>query len=362
MINISSNCTAFQSSISKWSYNTKEANNALTGYSPQGYAFHTCYEDEAWWICDLNDTYSLSYIDIFLRDNYGSRNYNLKVEVSLDLKKYIQINDLQLIKEKNLITARIDNIPVRFVRISVNNNFLHLKQVSIFSNKKLIKFRDIYLVLDNTIDHDIINCIKNNTYERSEINYVLDNYTDNDKILELGASIGGMSSIIGKLFNPETYTAVEANKELIDILRLNNLINDAKVNVLNYAVSDKEGFSDFYICDKCWSSSLTPIKDAIRIDKVKNISLNRLILESNANFLICDIEGGEYEIFNDNVNINQINKICIEIHKNSIDKMINLYNFFIKHGFICDKHPPLEIKQDVYFFYRNPVHNTIDVV
>lgn len=351
MINVALSGHAIQSSLSKWSYGEDEANNALNGTSPKGYAFHTQKEENAWWMVDLKKKYLVSFVDIYLRDGLEDRNKNLAIEISTDLSNWKKIEDKSL-KDKNLIYANLANEEARFVKISVANQYLHLKKVEIYADDGIIKFRDCILSNDPRLHPAIRRSLVTNSYEREEIDYVLKHVSSADRILELGASIGAMSTIVSRHCQLDKYTAVEANMDLIEIINKNYELNNVKCDVINAAVSDKAGIMDFYIHDMCWSSSLTPCPNPLRIDKLNAIPLKTLLKYSEANFLICDIEGGEYAIFNKDSDLDDIDKVCLELHPAPLEEMRNLYDFFIKRGFVCEKGAPSAQKQYVCFFQR----------
>lgn len=357
MFNIAPRGNAFQSSISQWSHGEDEAKNALTGHAPDGYAFHTRREPNAWWALDLKKPCLISHINIYLRKNYANRNWNLKLEVSTDLSDWKPVDQIVL-KEPDLLHANLKNELVRFVKIRVINQYLHLAKVEVFGDA-LINFRGCKIVEDPRLHPMVLSTLSKGHYEQTEIYHALKNTSSEDRILELGASIGGVSTVVIKERSPNTYTAIEANKDLIEIMERNHSLNDVKCNVINAAIDSTDGICDFYIHPVCWSSSLTPFDNPLRIDKVKKISFNNILNKTEANFLICDIEGGEYEIFTSAIDLKQVNKICIEMHPQTIEKMQNLYNYFIDHGFSCDEPQPSSLDNHVYYFYKDIIATTL---
>lgn len=206
------------------------------------------------------------------------------------------------------------------------------------------------LVEDSRIHPYIKQSIVTGYYEDKEIDIVLRNIISTDRVLELGASLGVMSTVTCKTSLPRAYTAIEANKDLIEIIRRNHAENNVKCEILNAAASRTQGSSEFYVHSQCWASSLTPFANPLRVDTIPTFPLETLLEKTGANFLICDIEGGEYAVFEACPNLSQVDKICLELHPNSMEKMSALYEYFLHQGFICDKEPPSQPVQYVYFF------------
>jgi hypothetical protein len=53
---------------------------------------------------------------------------------------------------------------------------------------------------------------------------------------------------------------------------------------------------------------------------VETDNINDVISTNNINYLIADIEGGEYDIFNEKLVFEKVDKICIELHPKTLAK------------------------------------------
>lgn len=352
--NVSCQGSAWQSSLSKWSHNMNEAQNALTGFAPDGYAFHTKSLDHNYWCVDIKEILPIRCIVVHNRFGFHSRyiNKQIPVSISIDMETWEYCGELNLSDPTSSAILDLKNRHARFIKISSAFVPLHFRQVEIYTDIRILAFKNLNLSIDPIISTTILNSLMDQSYEHQELNTVLMNSEDRDIFLELGASLGVMSSYIKSYFPKNSYFAVEANPYLIPIIIKNHQLNNiSDVNIIEGAVSNKSGVGNLYISNNCWGSSLIELENFKEIKKVMLLDINELLKLSKANFLICDIEGGEYNIFNNNINLTNINKICIEFH-NDIKSMQNLYNFFISKGFKSEKQLPMTPGPCVYYFYK----------
>lgn len=227
------------------------------------------------------------------------------------------------------------DMAMRYFYLKSSSN-LSSKMCRLFGYDSIEHFKGIKVYTDANVSEEIRSKIQNQTYEEAEINFISKSATSEDIILELGSSLGVVSSVIAKHIQPQQYICVEANPALIPLTKTTHFINTLNnITVLNGAVAsdDKEQCIPFYINKNCWASSLDPKNGTIRVENVPVYNLNRLIKQYNPTYLIADIEGGEFSIFNEQADLSGVNKICIEIHAGLGSKQDALIDFFIKKGF-----------------------------
>lgn len=116
-------------------------------------------------------------------------------------------------------------------------------------------------------------------------------------LIELGASIGIVSCVANKkLANPETHVVVEANPELIPILRVNRELNGCLFAIVNKALGYGGSEAVFYKHERFSSGGLKrPTDSPIRVPTVTLAEIIDTHRFERAN-LICDIEGGEIDL------------------------------------------------------------------
>ncbi|WP_170342222.1 FkbM family methyltransferase [Ruegeria arenilitoris] len=158
-------------------------------------------------------------------------------------------------------------------------------------------------------------------YERDEVGGLPKFIQADDRVVELGAGIGFISTFLYTQLGVSKLTCIEANPSLCEFIGRVHRANDATgLNVLNtvaVGASEVAGKSRFYLREPFWSSSLDPepeYKKSIEVDK---IPLSDVLRETRANVLIVDIEGGERTLFDD-IDLVGIQKIYLEVHTRKI--------------------------------------------
>ena len=211
-------------------------------------------------------------------------------------------------------------------------------------------------------------------------------------IIEVGA-YNGIDGLALALKNTDAMVyAFEANKDLISIIkslknkiekRIGRNINNYKIH--NLAVSNRNGYSNFYIAKNPTVSSLNQFskniekfwpgyKDThchtVRKNKVKTITLKKFCLENminNISYLHTDTQGNDLKVLKSLGSlISIVDKGILEA---SISKKKSLYKknhtisevkiFFKNHKFFIEKTEPVHssIKNEVNIYYVNSKMN-----
>jgi FkbM family methyltransferase len=164
-------------------------------------------------------------------------------------------------------------------------------------------------------------------YEAAEIRLIEKHLDNNASVIEMGASLGIVTSHIIARLNPGMkLISVEANPLLVDNIN-SNMQKFAKPGIkyqtLNYAVQYNIPEVLIHISDDNTESRVG--KNAGQSDDaitVKTITLKEIIERENLeNFsLVCDIEGSEIElILLDAGSLRKCKKIFIELHDTAYD-------------------------------------------
>jgi hypothetical protein len=93
----------------------------------------------------------------------------------------------------------------------------------------------------------------------------------------------------------------------------------------------------FFVTDPFWASSLVKPHDVKKITEVIDVptySLSRMIEESKATAIVCDIEGGEAEVFQ-NVDFGNVKYILMELHTHRVggNGILKVFESMNRHGF-----------------------------
>ncbi|MGR3342692.1 MAG: FkbM family methyltransferase [Paracoccaceae bacterium] len=188
----------------------------------------------------------------------------------------------------------------------------------------------------------IARAIKKGRYENDEVAGIPKFVESSDRVIELGAGIGFISSFLAKRLNVENIMCIEADPALCDFLRRVhscNEISTAQVrNVVALNDDGEIGSTKFYVREPFWSSSLDDQSAYVKAVDVSTVSLSALIREFQANTLIVDIEGGERDLFSP-LDLSGIEKIFLEIHTRKIKRIgIKMcFDALSENGFAYDQ-------------------------
>ncbi|GAN77036.1 fucolectin tachylectin-4 pentraxin-1 [Acidisphaera rubrifaciens HS-AP3] len=132
---------ARQSSLSRWSAGADiaaDAGRAVNGRITGGYAFHTEYEDDPWWMVDLQTLYDLREIRIYNRLGHRDRAAGAVIEVSRDGRDWEQVHRQERADDwggadGNPLVVMLPSVRARYVRVTrPGYGCLHLDQVQVF--------------------------------------------------------------------------------------------------------------------------------------------------------------------------------------------------------------------------------------
>lgn len=128
----------------------------------------------------------------------------------------------------------------------------------------------------------IVESIKRGAYERAEARIVKTLIKDDDVVLELGAGVGFVTTVIAtdprvaKLvsYEPDAQLAAATRKTLL----LNGVAIEGKVEIRNAVVSNSIATPTtmFHVHNEFWMSGLQPYNTVARIDEVRVDRLNEV--------------------------------------------------------------------------------------
>jgi len=138
---------------------------------------------------------------------------------------------------------------------------------------------------------------------------------DGDRVLELGAGVGLVSTIAAKKTDPKNVICVEANPGLLPLIAETHRINGVSdVTVLGgvAVAQDDGGEVSFYLREHFWASSMTPGPDAREV-KVPRVGIADLIARHAPQVLSMDIEGAEAALMA-GVDLGPCRTVMMELH------------------------------------------------
>lgn len=187
----------------------------------------------------------------------------------------------------------------------------------------------------------MVEALRTGEYEAGERRICQEFFGAGDRVLEVGSSIGAVSLVLGRTVGVENFIGYEANPELmpdaLENFRANGLLLTYHTAVLRNRVrGGAGGLVDFHINKDFWISSLTWVRETVRTVQVPVLCLEDEIAKFQANCLMMDIEGGEYDLL-EYADLNGIQKIFMELHYwPSRERANKMLRYLINEGFTVD--------------------------
>jgi len=186
--------------------------------------------------------------------------------------------------------------------------------------------------------------IRTGAYEVQEATELERIIQEGETVLELGAGIGFVTCVIAKNALVKKVISYETNPDLIPIIietLENNDIEASKYEIRNGVVAVKPRTSqvDFYVHEHFWASSLAPIQGCKKMVKINVDDFNRVLVDLKPSMIVCDIEGGELELFK-KATLTGVKKVYIETHQRQLGRrgMKSLFERFHELDFHYDQH------------------------
>lgn len=347
------------------------------------YANHTAEELFPWWQVDLGGIYWIDTLRLFNRRTCAERLSRFSILASDD-----QVNWTTIYSHdgKSVLGAGDDGAAIaidcpnlaRYVRVRMDGfGHLHLRAVQIFGHRPSEKDSEAYAAFvsahsakrdaaiagrtgrmiqignlqvfadDERYSPPIIRSLEDGGYESAERSILYAALRPDDRVLEIGTAVGVLSMTAASIVGPESVTTYEANPYILEDARRNFMANGLGAirssNAVLQARAEMAGVPPtipFAVSRDFWASRLGATindPDIVDVVDIPTASLEDAIEAHRANFLICDIEGGEANLLL-RADLSLIDTIIIETHywaagKRAISDMIRK---FISDGFDID--------------------------
>lgn len=175
------------------------------------------------------------------------------------------------------------------------------------------------------------------TYEGREADAVLRAVRKGDRVLELGAGIGFMSTHIARARDVEAVHSFEANPHLIPYIQSVHAANDVSVATVHNAIlGDTAGSVPFYVRKNLLASSMDRLDGANIIDEaqVEMRATQDVMRNLRPTVLVCDIEGAEADLI-PSMDLSGLREAVIELHPQWIGPtgVNRIFSAFMDAGF-----------------------------
>lgn len=200
------------------------------------------------------------------------------------------------------------------------NDFTGKLIAILFSNK--IPFHNLRIDISNSVIRKrIAASLFFKTYESTEVRFIskyLKNY--NGTIVELGSSIGVVSSTLAKANPKATLFSFEADTRFIPIIQNNFKINNIANATCHHEIIGAKGFQFIPGEDNTMGKITKSNDDAHELSSLSTILSN---LKINDFVLVSDIEGAEYFVLNEDKSIFENCPLLImELHPIEIENKL----------------------------------------
>lgn len=169
---------------------------------------------------------------------------------------------------------------------------------------QIFTVRDIRLTLpEDLLTDQIRRALESERYEAPEARALITHLRHTDRVLELGAGAGFLGAMSAGIVGVANVCGVEASPRMVEVARANHALNEAEGLDLRWGAVVHDSFSaesvPFTMRPQFWGSSLaTPVGEArARVVDVPAIRFGDMLREKDPTVLICDIEGGELDLF-----------------------------------------------------------------
>ncbi|MCE8507638.1 FkbM family methyltransferase [Ruegeria pomeroyi] len=165
--------------------------------------------------------------------------------------------------------------------------------------------------------------LRTDGYEAKEARAAYRLIKEGDVVMELGAGIGFMSTLIATKTRAAEVHCFEANPRLIPYIEAVHAANDVTNAHIHHALlGDKPGRRTFYQRASILDSSLDPLpEDDETVEKVQVPvrGAAKALADIRPSVLVCDIEGAEVELL-PQLDLSGLRAMLIELHPQWVGK------------------------------------------
>ncbi len=251
---------------------------------------------------------------------------------------------------------RITDVFLQLIPYEIRERFLNSLFAQIESlisefhryRQTVILDEGVLLRMDRGLSNKMVSLLRKGRHAWAERKLVIPALEENDVVMELGAGIGHLAIRCAKKIGSDRVSTFEANPHLRQLVYENFRLNSVSPRAEFCLLGKAEGTAEFHVGKHFWSSSTMRAPYHDRTIRVPVKPFNKMIKELNPTFVIIDIEGGEYELFQ-YADLRTVTKLMVEAHPKilgaeKVERMLRRIN---------DLGLGLREKRgDCYLFYR----------
>lgn len=254
---------------------------------------------------------------------------------------------------RRTLETRLKRI-LRFVYRRSENQIL----VMVSRWKRMVRIAGVELGLPANLSLRLRTVLANGNYEKEELSILQATLADNDVVLEFGTGMGLLAIFCAKKVGSNNVTTYEANPEMEEVIRDNFRRNNVSPKLHLAAIGKVPGTTSFSITPDFWASSTVGLENwkdvpahahtGVREVKIAVESVEKVMRSVSPTYLICDTEGGEFEI-SQAWDLSTVNKLLIELHPAVIgeEKVKSVVRSIESFGLMLDRN--LSHTNEMYF-------------
>jgi FkbM family methyltransferase len=177
-------------------------------------------------------------------------------------------------------------------------------------------------------------------FEAEEASQIAAIVRPGDRVLEIGAGIGFISTLLARQPRVSRVVAVEANPRLMEYMAgLHALNRVRKVRRVNAVLTNSpEPSATFYLRRDFWMGSLSPAPNPwVASVEVPTMSLDGLLSDEGIDLVVCDVEGAEATLF-EGADLAGVDRVWVETHDHvtGLSGVRRLFGTMAAQGFVYD--------------------------
>ena len=207
------------------------------------------------------------------------------------------------------------------------------EQTESFIHSRGMKFPDDPAILRGRLRK----ALRRNVYENKETEAALRVVREGDRVIELGAGLGYMSTLVASKRQIDCVHSFEANPALIPYIHRVHAANGLGNTHVHHAILGAEaGTVDFHVRENILSSSMTRFEDEEppQTHQVEVRAADAVFADVKPTVLLCDIEGAEADLV-PLLDLSYLRAAVLELHPQWIgpEGVNKVFSAFIEAGF-----------------------------
>lgn len=194
-------------------------------------------------------------------------------------------------------------------------------------------------IIPSEVSETIWTALSAGSYEAKEAHWALRAARKGDRILELGAGLGVITTLLASVENARVF-AFEADPRVTRLAERTLKFNGASNVELNNGIlaAGPSRTYKFFVRDDFWMSSLTEhTAPFVQTEEIHSMDIDAFISETGIDYLVMDIEGAERDLLT-TATLPGVERVFIELHDHlyGLHGVNEIIQSMGKKGFVYD--------------------------